>query len=97
MFEYCGSLFSDCLNPADLDRQCVSPSTWPIFWGTLAREALIYGSFIAHAFRFCREKLPIFEKSMQIAGYDDELWAAIKAEEVRQEEHIELISFANCL
>lgn len=37
----------------------------------------------------------MFEKSMQIAGYDDELWAAIKAEEVRQEEHIELIASEN--
>jgi glycine hydroxymethyltransferase len=37
----------------------------------------------------------MFEKSMQIAGYDDELWAAIQAEEVRQEEHIELIASEN--
>jgi len=37
----------------------------------------------------------MFKKSMQIAGYDDELWAAIQAEEVRQEEHIELIASEN--
>ncbi len=37
----------------------------------------------------------MFDKSMQIAGYDDELWAAIQAEEVRQEEHIELIASEN--
>ncbi|MCU7943304.1 MAG: serine hydroxymethyltransferase [Candidatus Thiodiazotropha sp. (ex Cardiolucina cf. quadrata)] len=37
----------------------------------------------------------MFEKSMQIQGYDDELWAAIEAEERRQEEHIELIASEN--
>jgi glycine hydroxymethyltransferase len=37
----------------------------------------------------------MFNKSMQLAGYDDELWAAIQAEERRQEEHIELIASEN--
>ncbi len=37
----------------------------------------------------------MFKKSMQIAGYDDDLWAAIEAEEKRQEEHIELIASEN--
>ena len=37
----------------------------------------------------------MFNKSMQISGYDDELWAAIQAEEKRQEEHIELIASEN--
>ena len=37
----------------------------------------------------------MFDKSMQIAGYDDELWAAIQEEESRQEEHIELIASEN--
>ncbi len=37
----------------------------------------------------------MFKKSMQIQGYDDELWAAIEAEERRQEEHIELIASEN--
>ena len=37
----------------------------------------------------------MFDKSMQIAGYDDELWAAIQEEERRQEEHIELIASEN--
>lgn len=37
----------------------------------------------------------MFNKSMQIAGYDDEIWAAIQAEEKRQEEHIELIASEN--
>ena len=37
----------------------------------------------------------MFKKSMQIAGYDDEVWAAIQAEETRQEEHIELIASEN--
>jgi glycine hydroxymethyltransferase len=32
---------------------------------------------------------------MQISGFDDELWAAIQAEERRQEEHIELIASEN--
>jgi glycine hydroxymethyltransferase len=37
----------------------------------------------------------MFSKNMQIAGYDDELEAAIKAEEQRQEVHIELIASEN--
>jgi glycine hydroxymethyltransferase len=37
----------------------------------------------------------MFRKEMQIAGYDDELWGAIQAEERRQEEHIELIASEN--
>ncbi|PVV05735.1 MAG: serine hydroxymethyltransferase, partial [gamma proteobacterium symbiont of Ctena orbiculata] len=37
----------------------------------------------------------MFKKSMQIQGYDDELWEAIEAEERRQEEHIELIASEN--
>ena len=37
----------------------------------------------------------MFDKSMSIAGYDDELFAAIQAEERRQEEHIELIASEN--
>jgi len=41
------------------------------------------------------EMAHMFSKDMQIGGYDDELWAAIQAEEVRQEEHIELIASEN--
>ncbi len=37
----------------------------------------------------------MFDKSMRIEGYDDELAAAIRAEETRQEEHIELIASEN--
>jgi glycine hydroxymethyltransferase len=37
----------------------------------------------------------MFSKEMQISGYDDEIWAAIQAEEKRQEEHIELIASEN--
>jgi glycine hydroxymethyltransferase len=37
----------------------------------------------------------MFSKDMQIAGFDDELWVAIQAEERRQEEHIELIASEN--
>lgn len=37
----------------------------------------------------------MFDKSMQISGYDDDLWAAIQSEERRQEEHIELIASEN--
>ncbi|OGT89311.1 MAG: serine hydroxymethyltransferase [Gammaproteobacteria bacterium RIFOXYD12_FULL_61_37] len=37
----------------------------------------------------------MFKKSMQIEGYDDEIWGAIQAEELRQEEHIELIASEN--
>ena len=37
----------------------------------------------------------MFGKDMRIAGFDEELWAAIQAEERRQEEHIELIASEN--
>ena len=37
----------------------------------------------------------MFRKDMTIAGYDEDVWAAIQAEEVRQEEHIELIASEN--
>ncbi|NOY67636.1 MAG: serine hydroxymethyltransferase [Gammaproteobacteria bacterium] len=37
----------------------------------------------------------MFSKDMTIAGFDDELWAAMQAEEKRQEEHIELIASEN--
>ena len=37
----------------------------------------------------------MFDKSYRIAGYDDELAAAIDAEKVRQEDHIELIASEN--
>jgi glycine hydroxymethyltransferase len=44
---------------------------------------------------FVSGRKSMFKKSMQIAGYDDDLWAAIQAEEKRQEEHIELIASEN--
>lgn len=37
----------------------------------------------------------MFDKSMQIAGYDAEIWQAIQDEERRQEEHVELIASEN--
>jgi glycine hydroxymethyltransferase len=37
----------------------------------------------------------MFDKKMQIAGFDDELQAALDAERTRQEEHIELIASEN--
>ncbi|QXP87678.1 serine hydroxymethyltransferase [Methylococcus capsulatus] len=37
----------------------------------------------------------MFSKGMEIAGFDDELWAAIQEEERRQEDHIELIASEN--
>jgi len=37
----------------------------------------------------------MFSKSMNIADFDPELWASITQEEVRQEEHIELIASEN--
>ena len=37
----------------------------------------------------------MFSSQMKIAGYDDELWAAMQAEVRRQEEHIELIASEN--
>ncbi len=37
----------------------------------------------------------MFAKGMKIAGFDDELWAAMQAERTRQEEHIELIASEN--
>ena len=37
----------------------------------------------------------MFKKEMKIQGYDNELWAAMQGEELRQEEHIELIASEN--
>ena len=37
----------------------------------------------------------MFKSSMQIADYDNDLWQAMEAERVRQEEHIELIASEN--
>ena len=37
----------------------------------------------------------MFQKTMNVADFDPEVWAAIQAEEVRQEEHIELIASEN--
>jgi glycine hydroxymethyltransferase len=37
----------------------------------------------------------MFSKEMRIEGYDNELWAAMQGEELRQEEHIELIASEN--
>ncbi|HJV26954.1 MAG TPA: serine hydroxymethyltransferase [Aromatoleum sp.] len=37
----------------------------------------------------------MFEKSMQIDGFDPELWGAIESERHRQEDHIELIASEN--
>ncbi|NJD05815.1 MAG: serine hydroxymethyltransferase [Methylococcaceae bacterium] len=37
----------------------------------------------------------MYSKGMEISGFDDELWAAIRDEERRQEDHIELIASEN--
>ncbi len=37
----------------------------------------------------------MFNRDMKIAGFDDELWSAMQAEEKRQEAHIELIASEN--
>lgn len=37
----------------------------------------------------------MFPKDMRIEGFDDELWAAMEGERVRQEDHIELIASEN--
>ena len=37
----------------------------------------------------------MFDSSQTVAGYDDEIWAAIQEEDRRQEEHIELIASEN--
>ncbi len=37
----------------------------------------------------------MFSKSMNIADFDPDLWAAMQAEETRQEDHIELIASEN--
>ncbi len=39
--------------------------------------------------------ISMFESSMSIEGFDDELFASIGEEERRQEEHIELIASEN--
>jgi glycine hydroxymethyltransferase len=44
---------------------------------------------------FTRQGVSMFDKSMSIEGFDDELQSAISEEERRQEEHIELIASEN--
>lgn len=39
--------------------------------------------------------LAMFDNTMTIKGFDDEIWSAIQEEETRQEEHIELIASEN--
>jgi len=41
------------------------------------------------------ENPPMFSPEMKIAGFDDELFAALQAERRRQEEHVELIASEN--
>ncbi|GGY79388.1 serine hydroxymethyltransferase 3 [Marinobacter zhanjiangensis] len=42
-----------------------------------------------------RQGQRMFNRDMKIAGFDDELWSAMQAEETRQEAHIELIASEN--
>ena len=37
----------------------------------------------------------MFNQDEKIAGFDDELWAAMQQEQVRQEDHVELIASEN--
>ncbi|MEC8429578.1 MAG: serine hydroxymethyltransferase, partial [Pseudomonadota bacterium] len=37
----------------------------------------------------------MFDKSITIADFDPELWASMQQEELRQEEHVELIASEN--
>ena len=37
----------------------------------------------------------MFSREMRIAGFDNELWAALQGEQRRQEAHIELIASEN--
>ncbi len=39
--------------------------------------------------------ITVYNKNMSIAGFDDEIFQAIEAENVRQEDHIELIASEN--
>lgn len=45
--------------------------------------------------RFVFGGIGMFDKTMTIEGFDDEIWSAIGEEERRQEEHIELIASEN--
>jgi glycine hydroxymethyltransferase len=53
---------------------------------------LCYNAFLASN---VQEKSGMFSSQMKIEGYDDELWAAMQSEVLRQEEHIELIASEN--
>jgi glycine hydroxymethyltransferase len=44
---------------------------------------------------YFRSYLPMFNKAMSIQGFDDDVFNAMQAEAVRQEEHIELIASEN--
>ena len=53
------------------------------------------GAFLYDRLLFLAEGNPMFSKSMNIADFDPELWASMKDEETRQEDHIELIASEN--
>jgi glycine hydroxymethyltransferase len=60
-----------------------------------ARGVRTQPAYQAKLQRFAAEEDSMFDKTMQIAGYDDEIWRAIQGEERRQEEHVELIASEN--
>ena len=41
------------------------------------------------------EGMGMFDRDATIEGFDDEIWQAIQNENVRQEEHVELIASEN--
>ena len=61
------------------------------------RRAGIAGPHPGYNKRFSKSQQvgPMYSKGMEIAGFDDALWAAIRDEEQRQEDHIELIASEN--
>ena len=56
-----------------------------------ARKAIGYNATLLGPER----KSPMFDRKMTVAGFDDEVWSAIRDEERRQEDNIELIASEN--
>jgi len=54
-----------------------------------------WGIMAADFFALSRGLSPMFTRDMQVAGFDDALWDAMRKEVARQEAHIELIASEN--
>lgn len=80
---------------ADLAAAVGAIASCGICWLKTVPQAPIYCTMRGFSQPVCLAGVVMFDKEMTIAGFDAEIWSAIQEEEVRQEEHIELIASEN--